>query len=553
MHVINVDHLTINHAGREIFADLTWAIGDNDRVGLVGPNGAGKSSLLKAIVGAVVPDSGFVTRLPGTTIGYLAQQVELESGRTLIEEASRPSPELAEVEARLEKYEARLGDPAVYGDEKKLTRVLAQQEQALLEYERLGGPRHHSRVRELLAHLGFTEADYDLPTDTLSGGQKKLVALVQLSVAAPAVLLLDEPDNHLDLEAKRRLEAFIQRYPGAVVIVSHDRYLLDEVVTHIAELEAGKLTSYVGNYTAYATERDLRRLRQQQLYAAQQKRIQQIEEQIKRFDHWAHVNDDERYARKARHRRKMLERMEEKGEIIDKVVERRPMEAQFDGWRGSTKALELIELAMGFDDDLLFVDLDLLVRHGERVGLIGPNGAGKSVLFRLILGWMEPLAGQVKIGPSTRIGYYSQEHETLGDWLDRTPLDRIRDIRPMPEGEAVAFLLKFQFQYEQLRMPIHTLSGGERSRLQLAVLMQERPNLLLLDEPTNNLDIPSTETLESALEDFDGAILTISHDRYFLDRTVDRVVALQDGSLTSYPGGYTDYLAHTGKLVMDDG
>jgi len=197
---------------------------------------------------------------------------------------------------------------------------------------------------------------------------------------------------------------------------------------------------------------------------------------------------------------------------------------------------------MGFGDDLLFLGLDLLVRHGERVGLIGPNGAGKSVLFRLILGQEQPLEGQIRIGPSTRIGYYSQEHETLSDWLDRTPIDRIRDVRPMPEGEAVAFLLKFQFQYEQLRMPVRALSGGERSRLQLAVLMQERPNLLLLDEPTNNLDIVSTEALESALEDFDGAILTISHDRYFLDRTVDRVVELKDGTLTSFPGGYTDYL-----------
>ncbi len=179
--------------------------------------------------------------------------------------------------------------------------------------------------------------------------------------------------------------------------------------------------------------------------------------------------------------------------------------------------------------------------------MIGPNGAGKSVLFRLILGKLEPLAGEIKIGPSTQIGYYAQEHQTLRDWLDRTPLDRIRDIRPMPEGEAVAFLLKFQFKYEQLRMPIRTFSGGERSRLQFAVLMHERPNLLLLDEPTNNLDIQTAEVLEGALEDFEGAVLTISHDRYFLDRTVDRVLDLRDGTLTSFLGGYTDYLEASGQ------
>ena len=547
MHIINIDQLTINHAGRQIFEGLNWSIGDRDRVGLVGPNGAGKSSLLKAIIGEVTPDFGTIQFIGPVSIGYLAQQIYLPRGQTLLKTALKPPPELAEVEARLSRFEQQLGDPAVYGDEKKLARVLAQQETALIEYDRLGGPRHNSQVRGILAHLGFSEADYDLPTETLSGGQKKLVVLTQLAASSPTVLLMDEPDNHLDLDAKRRLESFIKGYPGAVVIVSHDRYLLDEAVTHIAELEDGKLTSYAGNYSAYATERELRRLKQQQAYVAQQKRIQQIEAAIHEWEMKARADLNERHARQARSRRRMLDRMEEKDEVIEKLNERRLMDAQFDGWRGSTKALELIDLAMGFEDDLLFVDLNLLVRHGERVGLIGPNGAGKSVLFRLILGQMQPLAGDVKIGPSTQIGYYSQEHETLHNWMKRTPLERIRDIRPMPEGDAVAFLLKFQFKYEQLRMPIHTFSGGERSRLQLAVLMHERPNLLLLDEPTNNLDIQSTEVLESALEDFNGAILTISHDRYFLDRTIDRVVELNDGDLATFPGGYTDYLVATGR------
>jgi ATP-binding cassette subfamily F protein 3 len=379
-------------------------------------------------------------------------------------------------------------------------------------------------------------------TDTLSGGQKKLVALARLVADSPSVLLLDEPDNHLDLDAKRRLESFINSYDGAVVIVSHDRYLLDEVATQIAELDKGVLTIYKGNYTAYAMERELRRLRQQQMHIAQQKRIQQIEAAIHEWELKARADLSERHARQARSRRKMLARMEERGEIIEKITERRLMELQIDGWRGSTKALEVRKLAMGFDDDLLFTDLNFLVRHGERIGLIGPNGAGKSVLFRIILGQNQPLDGEVRIGPSTRVGYYSQEHETLGEWLDRTPLDCIRDVKPMSEGEAVSFLLKFQFKYEQVRMLVGTFSGGERSRLQLAVLMLQNPNLLLLDEPTNNLDIQSVEALESALEDFEGAILTISHDRYFLDRIADRLIELDDGTLRSFEGGYTDYL-----------
>jgi ATP-binding cassette subfamily F protein 3 len=235
--------------------------------------------------------------------------------------------------------------------------------------------------------------------------------------------------------------------------------------------------------------------------------------------------------------------MEANGEIIEAVRQRRKMNLQLDGWRGSTNALEAEHLSMGFDDRLLFVDLNFLIRHGERVGLIAPNGAGKSVLMKLIQGEIVPLEGRIKIGPSVKIGFYAQEHQTLTEWLDRTPLELIRDIWPHSEGDAVAFLIKFLFSYEQTRQPIRSLSGGERSRLQLAWLMLVKPNLLLLDEPTNNLDIPSAEVLEAALDEFEGTLLVVSHDRYFLDRVVDRVLALEDGLLMGCDGGYTDYLA----------
>ena len=542
MHIINIDHITVNYTGREIFRDLSWAVGDRDRVGLVGPNGAGKSSLLKTIAGVYQPDAGNVGIQRSIRVGYLPQEVRLNAGFTLLDEAMTLPSELAEVESELNRIEASLADPAVYSDMNKLQRTLMQQDKALERYEQLGGNKHAAKVKELLMALGFTPDDYDLPTDTLSGGQKKLVMLVRLAVEQPHVLLLDEPDNHLDLDAKRYLEAFIRAYPGTVIIVSHDRYLLDEVATQIAEMDNGQLTLFPGNYTAYATELELRRLRQEQMYIAQQKRISQIETFIHVSEEKAKADLGERHARQAASRRKMLARMEANGEVIERVRERRDMDLQLDGWRGSTKALEIKDLAMGFGDDLLFMDVNLLVRHGERVGLIGPNGAGKSVLFKIILEELAPLDGMVKIGPSCRIGYYSQEHQTLADWLDRCPLDLVRDIKPMAEGNAVAFLLRFLFRYDQLRLPIGTFSGGERSRLQLACLVLQNPNLLLLDEPTNNLDIPSSEVLESALEDFEGAILAISHDRYFLDRVVDRVVDLDNGSLRAYEGGYTDYL-----------
>jgi ATPase subunit of ABC transporter with duplicated ATPase domains len=238
----------------------------------------------------------------------------------------------------------------------------------------------------------------------------------------------------------------------------------------------------------------------------------------------------------------MLARLEASDEMVEAVRERSLMDLQIAGGRGSTKAVTLEDVTMGFDGDLLFLGVNLLIRHGERVGLIGRNGAGKSVLFKLILGELQPLDGVIKVGPSTRIGYYAQRHETLSAWGRRTPIELVRDAQPMPEGAAVNWLLRFAFSYEQTRQPIDNFSGGERSRLQLLALVLKQPNLLLLDEPTNNLDIASSEVLENALEEFEGAILAISHDRYFLDRTVDRIVELEDGSLHEYTGGYGDYV-----------
>ena len=543
MHIVTLHHLTVNFFGREIFRDLTWAIGDRVRVGLVGPNGAGKSSLLRAIAGELTPESGQVIRARGLRVGFLPQDIVLPPQQTVLEAASQPDAEIPALEAELAQLDTQLGEPAIYGDERALQRVLDEQAALLARQERLGGGAFASRARELLAHLGFAPDEFDTPCSVLSGGQKKLVALARLVASAPPLLLLDEPDNHLDLEAKRRLERVLHAYHGAVIIVSHDRYLLDEIASEIAELTGGALTIFPGNYSAYQTERELARLRQERSYVTQQKQIAGIEAAIARFEQWASMVVDERHIRQARSRRKMLERMEERGEIIEKVRDARQMGLQLAGSRGSELALQLNGLTMSFNGDSpILAGLDFTLRHGERIGLIGPNGAGKSLLFRLILGQLAPTAGVIKIGPSSQPGYYAQEHQTLSDWLGRTPLDLVRHTRPMSEGAAVTFLLKFLFSYEQTRETIAHFSGGERSRLQLALLMLQQPNLLLLDEPTNNLDIPSAEVLETALEDFEGALLVISHDRYFLDRVVDGVAELRAGQLTEFAGGYTDYL-----------
>jgi len=544
MQIVQLSNLTVDYVGQEIFRNLSWSIDDRDRVGLVGPNGAGKSTLMRVLSGDLTPDAGKITLHGDISIGRLPQHLEFPSSQTVWQVASTLPPKLVAVERQLSQIEAKLAEPAVYNDERKLTRTMEQQEAVLVEYERLGLAKFESRVLRVLAQLGFSEADHDLPVSAISGGQKKLLAVAQLALEMPDVLLLDEPDNHLSITAKRNLESFIHGYPGAVILISHDRYLLDEVVTHIAALENGQLSSYPGNYTHYTTQRELEQLRQQQAYVTQQKQIAKIEAAIARFELWASLVIDERHIRQARSRRKMLERMEERGEIVEKVRERRLMDLQIAGHRGSKKALEIKNLAVAFDDDFVLLDVNLIVRHGERVGLIGANGAGKSVLFKTILGEVEPLSGQVVVGNSTKIGYYAQEHQTLDAYLHRTPVELVQETAPMTEGNAVARLLQFAFDYDQARQPIGTMSGGERSRLQFMRLMLQQPNLLLLDEPTNHLDIASVEVLENALEDFEGAVLTISHDRYFLDHAIDQIAHLEDGTLTLHPGNYTDYVEH---------
>ena len=351
------------------------------------------------------------------------------------------------------------------------------------------------------------------------------------------LLLLDEPDNHLDLEGKALLERFVASFPGTVVIVSHDRYLLDETVTQIAEVEDGRVTIYGGNYSAFAIEKRLRLLRQQQMYEAQQKEIARIEAAIARFELWASIVVNERHARQARSRQKMLDRMDK---VERPTLERRRMALELDGWRGSNKVLEIVNLSKSFGQQPVLDQLNLLIWHGERVGLVGPNGAGKSVLFRCLLGQEMPTSGEIKIGPSTTIGYYAQEHETLDP--EKTLIEEVRQLKPMYEAQAVSFLGKFLFPYRMVRQKVKELSGGERSRLQLAKFMLSGVNFLLLDEPTNNLDLLSCEVLEEALDEFEGTVLVISHDRYFLNRVVDRIVELDAGALEEYGGDYTHYV-----------
>ncbi len=536
---INVANATLVLGSHVIFRDLSWDIQHDHKIGLIGPNGAGKSSLFKLIIGEHSPEKGgAVIKAKGVSLGYLPQHPEFEPYKTAIALALEGNPRVAEIENELQRIESKLSEPEVYNNAKSLERVLDAQHKLLEEYESYGGLNYTSRVRELLRGLGLPESDFEKPIHALSGGQKKLIGLVRLMLARPSVLLLDEPDNHLDMPGKAYLEKLINEYPGAVVIISHDRYILDAIATHIAEIEDGKITTFTGNYTEYIVDKEERLARQEELYQIQQREIGRLEMALKRYKTWVIFND--KFASRVHAMEARIARIEK---IERPILERRKMDLELNGWRGSNQVLELENVTKSFSHRNVLDNLNLLIRHGERVGLIGANGAGKSVLLRLILGKEKPTLGEIKIGPSVKVGYYAQEHETLD--FNQTVIDAVRLSGNMSESNAVSFLIRYLFTYQQATQRIGSLSGGERSRLQLALLVLSGANFLLLDEPTNNLDIASAEVLENALNDFNGTVLVISHDRYFLDRTVDRLFALENGQITEYIG-YSDYAANAG-------
>ena len=541
---IQLSNISLVLGATHIFDNLSWEIQRGQKIGLIGANGAGKSSLYKLIIGEYAAEQGgSLTRSRGLTVGYLAQTPELDLSQTALESAIDGNPRVAEVRNELIRVEESLGAPSVYENERRLGRALDSQQSLIEEYDALGGDTYGARVEAILLGLGLPSGDLSKPLNTLSGGQKKLVGLARLLLLHPDVILLDEPDNHLDLPGKVYLEKLIREYDGTVVIVSHDRYLLDAVVTHIAELEDGKISVFEGDYSTYSLDKEARLARQAELYKVQQREVGRLEAAIKRFAIWGKIYDNEKFSIKARSMQKRLDKMDK----MDKpITDRRKMDLKLRGYRGSNKVLELAGVEKAFGAHHVFDGLNDTIWHGERVGLIGPNGAGKSVLIRMILGNEMPDLGEIKLGPSVTVGYYAQEHETL-DFAE-TLLDVVRFTGNMSAAKAMSLLSKYLFTYEQAQGKVGNLSGGERSRLQLALVVLSGANFLLLDEPTNHLDIAAAEMLEIALEDFIGTVLIISHDRYFLDRTVERLLVIENRDLARYLGGYSEYLAKTGKI-----
>jgi ATP-binding cassette, subfamily F, member 3 len=526
--------LVKSFGGRRILDGLDLDVADGARIGVLGPNGGGKSTLLRLLAGDDAADAGTVTRRRGLVVAMLPQHVPGDD-RGALATVRAARPELAALEAEIAAVERRLADPALAGDLAAMTRVLANQERLLARWTEEGGDRLDGDARGRLADLGLPEAALDTPTRELSGGQRKLVALAAALTRRPDVLLLDEPEAHLDMRRRANLERLMAGFDGAVVMVSHDRQLLDAAVDRIAELDRGRVRVWPGAYSQYAVARQLELERQRQAYVTQQKEIARLEEMVRRFEHWAHITVNARAAPQARSKQRMIDRMER---VERPVLERRKMALQLrSGARGGQRVVALEGADAGYADDPVLLDVDLVITRGERVGVVGPNGGGKSTLLKLLGGRLEPAGGTRWIGSGIDAGYLDQAAAGLP--LDTPVIDALRAGRSMSEEDAVRALMGFLFDYEQTRRPVRSLSGGERTRLAFLLLMHDRPNCLLLDEPTNHLDIDSIEVLEDALERYDGTVVAVSHDRYFLDRIADRIVVVAGGAVHAYEGGWS--------------
>jgi ATP-binding cassette subfamily F protein 3 len=545
--VIQVSDLTKSYSDRVIFDRASLLINEGERVALVGENGAGKSTLFRILIGSETADSGQVSRSKGMRIGYLPQEPEAPPAVTVYDFVSRASSDLAAIESRLRELEQRMADPAFSNDEALTASVFDEYSQLQDQFEKQGGYGRDAVTQSALLGLGFKEHQYSQLMSTLSGGEKKLAALAALLVASPHLLLLDEPDNHLDLGAKEWLAHFIESYRGSVLLVSHDRFFLDQCANRVLELEDGRLHAYAGNYTHSRTEKQARLERDDQLHRLHQRELVELERSAKQLQEWAALN--KKLAGRARNRRRMLEeRKEELANTPVPVVNRKTVKFSFEAGRSGRSAVEIRDLSLAVDGRVLFDPFSFDVRYGDRVGLVGANGSGKTTLFRAIMGSVAPAAGSLKLGANVKIGYYSQGQETLP--IDSTPVEFVRSLRAMYEDQAVAMLRsQLLFKYADCFVTIGRLSGGQKSRLQIISLSLQGANLLLLDEPTNNLDIPSMEVLEAALEEFDGTVIAISHDRYFLDTMVDSILAIEPGGVHLYPGNFGYYFDKTGGAV----
>ena len=543
--MLRIQHLKKAYGGHDVLKDISFEIGDREKVALVGPNGAGKSSLLKIIAGDLQSDEGTfsVQGEAAREISYLPQDAGIRSGRSLWDEMLSSFPELQEAQARLSQIEAAIGDAATAGDDQRLQTLIDQQAELLERFEQLGGYSVEAEVAKVLDGLGFESGDRDKLTQDFSGGWQMRIALAKLLVRKPGLLLLDEPTNHLDLAACEWLESYLREYPSLILVVSHDRYFLDRVTSRTIELDEGLATDYRGNYSFYLAESTRRRAEQKAAYERQQKYIARQQ---------AFIN-----ATKANAARAALAKSRERALAkLERLPAPRPEPPRISvklasGKRAPERVASLERISKSFGSNHVLRGLSLDIERGDRIALVGPNGAGKSTLLRVLAGLDQPDQGKVTIADDVTVGYYAQDQsQTLDE--SRSVVDEVLAHAPGGWGiESVRGLLaRFLFKQDDVFKLIGALSGGEKSRLSLAKLLLKPRQLLLLDEPTNHLDITSKDELEKALNDYAGALIFSSHDRFLLDRVATKVAELEDGKLTLYHGGWTAYREARGDLPL---
>ncbi|GEN84632.1 putative ABC transporter ATP-binding protein YdiF [Sporosarcina luteola] len=540
MIVLQVNGLTKSFSGTDILENVRLEVQHRDRVALVGRNGAGKSTLLKIIAGEMTADSGDLVMPKDVQIGYLEQHAGIDSSLTIWDEMLTVFEPLQVMERRLRKLEAQMADPSVYEHALEYDRVMKEYDALQVEFKDSGGYQFESDMRSVLHGMRFYPEDYEKHVNLLSGGQKTRLALAKMLLSKPDLLILDEPTNHLDIETLGWLEKYLVSYEGAILIVSHDRYFLDQIVTITYEVSRRKVTKYSGNYSAYLDEKAKNYERDKKLYERETSEKAKLEDFIQRNIARASTS------KMAKSRRKQLERTEwmdapdgdERSASFSFTIDR----------PSGNDVLTLEDVAVGYQNKIVSKDINMHAYKGDRIAILGPNGIGKSTLLKTIVKMQEPIAGTIRYGTNVQFGYYDQNQATIIG--TGTVLQELWDEWPMMNEKDVRTVLgRFLFTGDDVEKPVTSLSGGEKARLSLAKLMLQKSNTLILDEPTNHLDLDSKEVLENALDDFPGTILFVSHDRYFINRIATKVIDVASIGVTEYLGDYDYFIEKKTELA----
>jgi len=544
MVVLEMKDINKSFGLEEILTSFNINLQEGERIGLIGANGSGKTTVFNIIAGREEPDSGEIFLQRDCSVGLLDQSHNFSASQSILEECRRVFAREIDIQQQLRRLEEKIaarGEVASQDSDpqdSELTSLLKKYNRLQEKFSRTAGYSYESRIRKVATGLGFSPAELSQKISLLSGGEKTRVGLIKLLLEEPDLLLLDEPTNHLDIEAVEWLESYLQSYQGAVIIISHDRYFLDRTISRLVEIKQGSNEDYPGNYSYYLDERERRFQQRLKEYQEQQKKINQLKEQIEQYRVWGRSGDNEKFFKKAKELENRLEKMDKipKPSRRDKVS----FDLEADSRIGH-EVLQIENLDFSYQKNTLFRQASLNIFGGDKVALIGPNGSGKTTLLQLIRGQLEPDSGDIKLGPTVRTGYYSQEG-SKNFAGDLTVLSALRQSTGLPAGRARDLLAKFLFRGEEVFKKIADLSGGERSRLRLLQLVFGESNFLLLDEPTNHLDLDSREVLEQSLQSYQGAVLLVSHDRYFLNQVADITVELYNLNLIKYRGNYDHYL-----------